>query len=464
MEQSTLDYLFLALLIISQAVAIIAYAIWFKHIRPGTVLDTTLLSPTMALYPYFQDVHIMIYVGFGFLLTSFHRFRLSALTHCFWVAAIAFQYYFLWSTFWKGVFHSGEFESEIHINVTELILGEVSAGAVLIAVCAIIGKTNSLQFLIISLVSALLYTLNETLTITYLKAFDVGGSMIIHTFGAFYGIGITFMYQYPMSLGNLNLIETHDSLTSAMIGTLFLWCFWPSFNAALAPTPAQIHSAVLNTYFSLVGSVVMAYAVSLILGKGKFKMSQILNATLAGGVIMGAYADILPDGWVAYLIGCLAGVMSCLLFQYAPAALDKIGIHDVAGVFNLHGVPGFLSGIISAIVRAKYVDNQGWRQAAAACISLGIGLGGGLIVGFLTKHLHHYSDLNHFFNDKTNVALEEFVEAHLDVYGGGHHAPAENAVLPVPTKEDRFANRGGTELAPITERQNLQDVHRGYDR
>lgn len=37
----------------------------------------------------------------------------------------------------------------------------------------------------------------------------------------------------------------------AMIGTLFLWVFWPSFNSALVDTPDQQQRAELNTYLAL---------------------------------------------------------------------------------------------------------------------------------------------------------------------------------------------------------------------
>lgn len=444
MKQSTLDFAFVVGLIISQAVAIVIYAVYFKHI-PVAATEAAIGS---VLYPYFQDIHIMIFVGFGFLLTSFHRFRLSSLVHCFWVAAIAVQYYFLWNALWEPIIvhhaQSEHFPKEIYITVPKLILGEVSAGAMLIAVCAIIGKTNSLQFLIISIAGSCLYTLNEAIVVGNLKCRDVGGAMIIHAFGAFYGIGLTMMYRYPMARGSKNLLESHESLTSAMVGTLFLWCFWPSFNGALAVTPAEIHMAVLNTYFSIIGSCATCYATSLLLGKGRFKMGQILNATLAGGVIMGSAADILYDGWVAYLCGCLIGIISCLCFEYMPRILDKAGIHDVAGVFNLHGIPGMLGGLVAAICRAKYIDNKGGNQVAGTFISIGMGLLGGIIVGAVTRPLHHYLAHNDYFNDKSQVCLEEFVESELAVYGGGHHG----AIPPPPLDV-------GRSVGPETERANL---------
>ena len=420
MNQRTLDLLFAILLAISQIIAVVFYGIYFRHVtpkNPAIVTDPTYASST-DVYTYFQDIHIMIYVGFGFLLTSFHKFRLTSLTMCFWVSAIAVQYYFLFNAMWIAIF-KGE-SVKFNIGGTKLVAGEVSAGAILIALCAIIGKTNNFQFLVITIFGSLIYTLNEEIVIVQLKARDVGGAMIIHAFGAFYGIGISSVMRYANAKGSKNFVETQDSLSMAMVGTLFLWCFWPSFNAILANSADEVHMAVLNTYFSLIGSVACAYVTSILLGHGKFTMSQILNATLAGGVVMGSSADILYDGWVAYLVGCLTGVISCLLFAYAPKLFEKLNIQDIAGVFNLHGVPGLIGGLISAIFRAAYIDDKGGKQVAGTFISLGISLTGGIVVGFVIRAFHSYESPNDYFNDKTNVVLEEEVVAVLSKYGAEH--------------------------------------------
>lgn len=123
---------------------------------------------------------------------------------CFWVAALSVQYYFLFNALWHGVFEEW---TQITILPDKLIFGEVSAGATLIALCAIVGKTNNLQYLVITIVGIFLYTLNEVIVIEVLKCRDVGGSMIIHAFGAFYGIGITRMLDYKPSQNNKNLFS-----------------------------------------------------------------------------------------------------------------------------------------------------------------------------------------------------------------------------------------------------------------
>lgn len=50
----------------------------------------------------------------------------------------------------------------------------------------------------------------------------------------------------------------------AMIGTIVLWVFWPSFNAILADGDAM-HRAVLNTYLSLIGSTLATFLTSALL-------------------------------------------------------------------------------------------------------------------------------------------------------------------------------------------------------
>jgi len=76
-----------------------------------------------------------------------------------------------------------------------------------------------------------------------------------------------------------------------MIGTVFLWMYWPSFNAVLALGLAQQRAAV-NTLFSITASCLASVYISR-LYIGKIDMEVLLNSTLAGGVMMGTAADII---------------------------------------------------------------------------------------------------------------------------------------------------------------------------
>jgi ammonium transporter Rh len=62
----------------------------------------------------------------------------------------------------------------------------------------------------------------------------MGGSIFVHTFGAYFGIAASFFFQPDRSKVSNNLKDSYQSSTVAMIGSIFLWIYWPSFNGALA--------------------------------------------------------------------------------------------------------------------------------------------------------------------------------------------------------------------------------------
>eukprot|EP00486_Rosalina_sp_Unknown_P005881 CAMPEP_0201577212 /NCGR_PEP_ID=MMETSP0190_2-20130828/23467_1 /ASSEMBLY_ACC=CAM_ASM_000263 /TAXON_ID=37353 /ORGANISM="Rosalina sp." /LENGTH=197 /DNA_ID=CAMNT_0048008991 /DNA_START=1008 /DNA_END=1601 /DNA_ORIENTATION=+ len=155
--------------------------------------------------------------------------------------------------------------------------------------------------------------------------------------------------------------------------------------------------------------------------KGKFDMVHVQNATLAGGVAVGAAADLYlhPSGAIG--VGIFAGVVSVCGYEYLSDILDeKFKIADTCGVHNLHGMPGIIGGIVSAIALAiadgtgVYVSKghedypfgdytlqqQAGYQIAAVCVTLGIaiiaGLGVGLIVRQMTFPVHEFKDQDNY--------------------------------------------------------------------
>ena len=62
--------------------------------------------------------------------------------------------------------------------------------------------------------------------------------------------------------------EDKEILSIYVLGTIFLWLFWPSFNGALAAGNAQ-YRAIINTYFSMTGSVIATFAFSKLFSKDR---------------------------------------------------------------------------------------------------------------------------------------------------------------------------------------------------
>jgi ammonium transporter Rh len=138
-----------------------------------------------------------------------------------------------------------------------------------------------------------------------------------------------------------------------MVGTLFLFMYWPSFNSAPAATPYLFSLAQHNTIFAITASVITAVLVSRMMF-GKLNMEIMLNATLAGGVVMGSSADLIEEPFVSILVGSLTGIISAFGFAHLGHIMKgKINLADTCGVLYLHGIPGFLGGLLSVLYLCK---------------------------------------------------------------------------------------------------------------
>jgi ammonium transporter Rh len=204
----------------------------------------------------------------------------------------------------------------------------------------------------------------------------MGGSMFVHTFGAYFGLALSkTLSGGPKNDDSRPLnSSTKTSDMFAMIGTLFLWMFWPSFNGALATQDQQVR-VVVNTVLALTASCFAAFLWDATVRSGhKFDMETIQNATLAGGVAVGSSSDLVIQPYAAIIIGFVAGTVSVLGYVYVSPILQKhLGIDDTCGVHNLHGMPGIIGGIggvLSALVASTntYGNSIGTVFAArAAC-------------------------------------------------------------------------------------------------
>jgi len=79
------------------------------------------------------------------------------------------------------------------------------------------------------------YTLNDRIANVIYNVKDIGGSMTIHTFGAYFGLAASYFFQPNRAIEDKHKKNNFNYYSNiiAMIGTLFLFMYWPSFNAAL---------------------------------------------------------------------------------------------------------------------------------------------------------------------------------------------------------------------------------------
>lgn len=338
-------------------------------------VSTILKSPVtnVAIYGWFQDVHVMIFIGFGFLMTFMKKFGFGAVAFNMLLAVIALQLTILLEGFWHEAFldttvagNTKKFDKKIPLNLTKFIQGDFGAAVVLISFGAVLGKLNPGQLIFMTFVEIFFYTLNFqviTKTLGY-EITDVGGSIAVHAFGAYFGLAVSKIVTDSKKAEDKqnNFGSSYSSDLFSMIGTVFLWMFWPSFNGALAGNAQEL--VIMNTILALTGSCIFAFITSRFLHDDfKFDMVDIQNATLAGGVAVGSSANLFTgDGcWGALLIGAVAGVLSVVGYvKVSPWLETKFGLHDTCGVHNLHGMPAVAAAISAAIVLATN-PNPAWQ-------------------------------------------------------------------------------------------------------
>eukprot|EP00035_Acanthoeca_spectabilis_P039036 m.58436 g.58436 ORF g.58436 m.58436 type:complete len:457 (+) comp9411_c0_seq2:128-1498(+) len=328
-------------------------------------------------YGTFQDVHVMVFVGFGFLMTFLAKYGFSAVGINFVLSALAIQWGMLLNGFWHEV-QTDDAWTDIHLNLQSLIEGDFAAAAVAITFGAVLGRTSPLQMIVILFIELFFYSLNLYIGVLYLDVIDIGGSMFIHTFGAYFGLAVAVVLgnnasPLPPSDQSNHNESTKTSDTFAMIGTIFLWMFWPSFNGALAPTVTQ-ERVFINTVLALTGSCVGTFIWSQ-LKRRKLSMVDIQNATLAGGVAVGSSADLSIDPWAAMLVGLVASAVSVWGYTVLTPWLNaKLKLDDTCGVHNLHGMPGIIGGIAGTIAAATAGDDIDGVDAAVLYPARGPGL------------------------------------------------------------------------------------------
>jgi len=386
-------------------------------------------------YPIFQDVHVMIFIGFGFLMVFLKTHSWTSVGFNFLIAAWVIQVGILMTAFWHMVLE-GKFH-KINLSMTSLIVGDFAAGAILITFGAVLGKCSLSQLWCLASMELIFYSINEAIGAGQLGAVDMGGSMWVHTFGAYFGLAASYFFDNKKAKEDKDgkCGGGYNSQLIAMVGTLFLWMYWPSFNGALA-ADFQQQRVIVNTVMAISASCITACTVSRFILQ-KLDMEVVLNATLAGGVSVGSSSDLVVTAGWAMAIGACAGVISAVGFLWlGPLLKDKISLHDTCGVHNLHGIPGVLGGIFGAIsaglAKNAFGDDTDGQKAlfgtfakmAPAPLGVGrspgeqagiqlLGLGhtlviaivGGAISGFVASR---FGKLEELFDDTQNFAHVEF--------------------------------------------------------
>uniref|UniRef100_A0A3B4ZKU3 Ammonium transporter Rh type C-like n=1 Tax=Stegastes partitus TaxID=144197 RepID=A0A3B4ZKU3_9TELE len=371
------------LLLFLQAGFITIYAFFVEVDSSVKVNEKTFSN----FYPEFQDVNVMVILGFGFLCTFLVRYGFSGSGFNLLVAVMATQ----WAITLNGI-ESWYYTGKIRINLRSLVVAEMCTASVLISIGAVLGKTNPVQLIIIALLEVSGFVLNEWVLQTLLKVRPLNGIMLLHIFGSFFGLVLSWILYRKGSELRFEK-EKFDRKTGlfSMLGTVFLWMFWPTFNSILVDdrTPGRKLGAVCSTYLALAVSAVTAAAVSL-LSHPKGKLNLMQSCMLAGGVAVGVSMSAVHQPWEAMTIGFTAAIISTIGFQYLKIhMLLAFQCHDTCATLSTHGLPGLLGWLSHLLLQIKDTRIKAiWFAVFHICtllITITISLSVGIVTGLLLK-------------------------------------------------------------------------------
>jgi len=361
------------------------------------------LTELTDVQKYNRAIHIMamLLVGFGFLMVFVKKYGRSAITATYLLVSISIPLYF----FKDSLIEPAGSESLID----KLILAEFAAASLLICAGAVLGRLKMNQYLLLGALFVPFYALNEWIVLKgglgliTGKVVDTGGSIVIHAFGAIFGLGVaacmTTRNEYETAI---ECDDTSDRYS--LLGSMVLWVFWPSFCAALV-VPADVPKTAINVILALCGSTLATYVASVKL-RGKISAADIANATLAGGVAIGSTCDLASPG-AAFTVGILAGVISTFGFAVIQGRVTELTAKvDTCGVAYLHGLPGLFGGLAALFVVAG-IDSGAQLTAIGITVLVAAvsGLVSGKVISFFGRRTEPYVDTEEFEGEAEEEGL-----------------------------------------------------------
>ncbi len=359
--------------------------------------NSNTMSAVLNVQKYERAIHIMamLILGFGFLMVFVKKYGRSALTATFLLVSIAIPTYYILSG-WSILRISA-------VPIEKLIFSEFAAASLLITAGAVLGRLKMHQYLILGVLFVISYMANEFIVINGATILipvggfaDTGGSIVIHAFGAIFGLSASY---FNTSSAQMDIPIEADATSDrySMLGSMVLWVFWPSFCSALV-RPEMIPDTVINVILALCGSTIAAYIISTV-KRGKISIADIANASLAGGVAIGSTCDH-SSPFSAIVIGLLAGTISTFGFAATQPKMQKtLRLVDTCGVSNLHGFPGLLGGFAALfIVNGINVSYQMTGIIITVIIAFAGGLISGKLIGLFGTSKQPYNDAEEFLD------------------------------------------------------------------
>ena len=401
------------------------------------------------LFTFFKDMNIFIFIGFGFLLSFLRDHQWSSILLVLFLGSVAIEFSFFGYYLWVNSFTTEISWEKINLDYYSLIRIEYFTASAIVSLSSLIGKLSLIQYFIIIILEIFFCSLNYFLCHEKLYMVDNGGSVIIYMFGAIFGLSASSVLfcqesEFMRINNNQHYVSNYYSNIFSFIGSIFLWLFFPSFNTADIINQGSYkfyelqlgfisenlrYRGIINTYLSMIGSMLCAFTISPLLYNGKLKINHLLNASYVGGVVIAGCCTICSNAWAAILIGFGGSAISILFLWRIKNLLHSIRFEDSLGTLQLFGIPGLIGGIMTCIFVGNMNNQTYWNESATAKIfggrkkplvlagleiasvfvTLGIAIISGIVTGVLARVMICSRIENYYVDSELFVGEEEII-------------------------------------------------------
>lgn len=383
-------------------------------------------------YSMFQDINVMTFLGFALFASFLAKSSFISSGQALLIAVFSS----VWSMFnqyiWRAIIGGPGMSwvwGRYSIGVNVLTWSNFTAVAVLVSIAVLAGRLTVTQSLVVAISEIVFLEINSNLINYRYGVADAGVTFSVWLFGAFFGLATCAVFEKSveraakLALALTRIESDSTSNTFGIVGTLILFCFFPSWNSYNSLIGGDLivgNRAVTNTYLALCGSVVGAVLVSALLKGGDVCLRDVQRAVLAGGVATGTTAAMNSQCYGALIIGTFVGASAVASAHLWQSKVELIlTSKDPLGVFSFIAVPAFLGAIASIILSANADANQYavgtstwnsvWQfigskhvgyasllgyQIAALFTTIGIAIFGGV---FTAKVLANFKDASSFY-------------------------------------------------------------------
>ena len=254
----------------------------------------------------------------------------------------------------------------IRIDVHDLTEAFLAAFSLSLSNSFILGRTSSINTLVIIIIHIPLYTGSKLVSEEILLITDPGSALSVHLFGAVFGCCVhNFLTQSSSSYSSDKMEDCreHENNSAVLISSAILFVSLPMLNGIISESDDEMTRAIINTI--LAGASSLVTSITIMVGMSHLKNrsfnSHVLQGCLvSGGISVASVATLMIQPYGATAIGIITGAVTTLNYLcLEPLFRDSWNLPCSSGIFSFHGVSAMISSVAAIVMASMSEDTDG---------------------------------------------------------------------------------------------------------